>query len=191
MDSVHAPSKSLLLTGPRGLSDEAVVNAVTSKDVFKFTVVRDPVSRTVSAWADKIHGGQKQRDRLMRHLGRPVDSTITLKQFIELIAKDESVLELDRHWRSQRKEISYDQIPFDFIGTLANLPKDMRYAMNRIFGEGAYKELADTRTSLGHKTKSNELMDSLTSRDMRHLEKALGADFEMYEDVQKRFGDIA
>jgi hypothetical protein len=44
---------------------------------------------------------------------------------------------------------------------------------------------------LGHKTKSNELMDSLTSRDMRHLEKALGADFEMYEDVQKRFGDIA
>lgn len=187
MDTVHSPTKSLLLTGPRGLSDERVTQAVNDPKVFKFTIVRDPVSRTVSAYADKVLGGQKQKARLMAYLGRPHDSKITLKQFIALLAKDEGARDLDRHWRSQRKEISYDQIDFDYIGTVATIKPSMDHIMKRIFGTEALGEIVDTRGDFGHKTSSRDMIETLSSRDMKNLEKAFGPDFEMYETVQQTF----
>ena len=191
MASVHNPPNTLLVTGARGLNPEAVTKAVQDKSRFKFTVVRDPLSRTVSAWADKIHGDQKQKRKLMKHIGKPEDGSITLKQFLELIAKDEVALDLDRHWRPQRKEISYDQIDFDYIGTVATINDDMKFVSNEIFGEAAKTKVTDTRKSLGHKTSSRELIETLTARDMRHLERALGPDLEMYEEVQKKLETAA
>lgn len=191
METVHNPPNTLLLTGPRGLEPDDVTSAVQDKNVFKFTVIRDPLTRTVSAWADKIKSNHKQKARLMEHLGLPTEKNLTLKQFLEVLAKDEGARDLDRHWRPQRKEISYDQIDFDFIGTVETLEGDMAYISREIFGDAALPKLNDTRQSLGHKTSARELIDTLTARDMRHLERALGPDLEMYEAVQKHLGVAA
>lgn len=191
MDSVHSPPKSLLLTGPRRLSDESVTGAMNDPDVFKFTIVRDPVSRTVSAYADKVLSGQKQKTKLMRHLGRPADATITLKQFIEVLAFDEGACDLDRHWRPQCQEISYDQIPFDYIGIVEDIKPAMAHVVGTIFGADAVGDLVDTRDSMGHRTSSKDLAATLSARDMKHLEKAFGPDFEMYEAVKKNLAEVS
>lgn len=186
MDTVHTPPKSVLLTGPRGLSDESVMAAITDPNVFKFSVVRDPVTRTVSAYADKIATGDKQKGKLMKYLGRPADSNITLKQFIALLASDEGARDVDRHWRSQRLEIAYDRIPFDYIGTVEDIKPAMDTIVGKIFGADAIGHVVDTRKSMGHKTSSKEMLATLTSRDMKNLEKAFGPDFEMYEAVKAK-----
>ncbi|MEM5475543.1 sulfotransferase family 2 domain-containing protein [Pacificibacter sp. AS14] len=186
MDSVHAPPKSVLLTGPRGLSNESVMAAIADPKVFKFSIVRDPVTRTVSAYADKIASGDKQKAKLMKYLGRPADSNITLKQFIALLASDEGARNLDRHWRSQRQEISYDHIPFDYIGTVEDIKPAMGHIVSKIFGDEAVAQVVDTRTSMGHKTSSKAMIATLIDRDMRNLRKAFGPDFEMYEAVQSK-----
>lgn len=189
MASVHAPPKSVLLTGPRSLTDASVLDAVNDPNVFKFTVVRDPVTRTVSAYADKIASGDKQKAKLMNYLGRPADSNITLKQFIALLASDEGAREVDRHWRSQRQEISYDQIPFDYIGTVETIKPAMDHIVGTIFGPDAIGQVVDTRSSMGHKTSSKALIETLTDRDMKNLHKAFGPDFEMYEAVQAKLAE--
>lgn len=186
MASVHAPPKSVLLTGPRGLSDDSVIAAIDDPKVFKFSVVRDPVTRTVSAYADKIATGDKQKAKLMKYLGRPADSNITLKQFIALLASDEGARDVDRHWRSQRQEIAYDHIPFDYIGTVENIKPAMDHIVRTIFGAQAVGQVVDTRSSMGHKTSSKDMIATLTDRDMKNLHKAFGPDFEMYEAVQAK-----
>ncbi|MFT6423806.1 MAG: hypothetical protein ACJAYH_001354 [Celeribacter sp.] len=186
MASVHTPPKSVLLTGPRGLADASVVAAVNDPNVFKFSIVRDPVTRTLSAFADKIGSGGKQKTKLMKYLGRPADSNITLKQFIALLASDEGARDLDRHWRSQRLEIAYDHIPFDYIGTVEDIKPAMDHIVRTIFGADAVGQVVDTRRSMGHKTSSKDLVATLTDRDMKNLYKAFGPDFEMYETVQAK-----
>lgn len=185
MDTVHTPPRSLLLTGPRGLRMPQVMRAIRNGRNFRFTIVRDPVARTVSAFADKILRADKQKTKLMRYLRRPVTSDITLSEFLDIMAQDPGARDVDRHWREQRKEISYDFIPFDFIGDMADLDGAMSHIIGTIFG--AEPELQDTRSSLGHKSRSRELAEGMTRRDHQNIETAFAPDFEMYEEVKKRF----
>ncbi|TCL00705.1 sulfotransferase family protein [Shimia isoporae] len=190
MTSVHTPPKSLLLTGPRGLTMERVMEALADRQVFRFTIVREPVARTVSSFSDKIVKGEKQKAKLMRHLKRPVDDEISLSEFLDIMAHDEAARDIDRHWRSQRKEVSYDFINYDFVGDMADLNGAMSHVVKTIFGVDT-PELQDTRKSLGHKSASAEMIEAMTSKDRRNIETAFGEDFEMYEDVRQRLARAA
>lgn len=187
MGSVHKPPKSVLVTGRRGLSGERIMSAIDDPSVFKFTVVRNPVIRTVSAFADKIASGDKQKTNLMKYLGRPVDSDITLKQFIALLAVDEGARDVDRHWRPQRQEICYDYIPYDYIGTVEEIKTAMDYIVTKIFGADKAGYVLDARRALGHKTSSRDMIETLNKRDMRNLHKAFEPDFEMYNAVKSEW----
>ncbi len=190
MGSVHTPPNTLLLTGPRGLSMPRVMEALADKQVYRFTIVREPVARTVSSFADKIVKGEKQKTRLMRYLKRPADSDLTLSEFLDIMAQDPAARDLDRHWRSQRLEISYDFISYDFVGDMADLGGALSRIVRRVFNV-AHPELQDTRASLGHKSRSAELIQGMTATDRRNIEAAFGPDFEMYEDVRQKLAEAA
>ena len=187
MDSVHTPPKTLLLTGPRGLNVRRVMRALDDPGMFRFTIVREPVARTVSSFADKIVKGDKQKTKLMRYLGRPVESDMSLSEFLDILAQDEGAQDVDRHWRPQRKEISYDFIDYDYIGDMADLRGALGHVVKRIFDVDAPK-MQDTRRTLGHKSHSQELIEDMTAQDRANIEKAFGPDLEMYEEVRKALG---
>ncbi len=190
MGSVHRPPDSLLLTGSRGLSMERVMEALADRQVYRFTVVREPVARTVSSFADKIVKGDKHKIKLMQYLKRPVDSDMTLSEFLDIMAQDVGARDVDRHWRSQRLEVSYDFINYDFVGDMADLDGALTRILRRIFDVERPK-VQDTRTSLGHKSKSAELIDGMTATDRRNIEAAFGPDFEMYEEVRQKLAQAA
>ncbi|WP_204112490.1 sulfotransferase family 2 domain-containing protein [Shimia biformata] len=189
MSTVHTPPKSLLLTGPRGLSMPRVMEALADRQVFRFTILREPTARTVSSYADKIVKGDKQKAKLMRYLKRPVNSDMSLSEFLDVMAQDEGARDVDRHWRSQRKEVSYDFINYDFVGDMADLKGALAHVTRRVFD--AEPMLQDTRSSLGHKSSSAELIAEMTPTDRKNIETAFGPDFEMYEDVRKTLAQAA
>jgi hypothetical protein len=121
----------------------------------------------------------------MKYLNRPIDDQITFSQFLDIIAHDRGALDLDRHWRPQRKEISYDQISFDYIGDVANIHDDLNFINNNIFDVPV--PIQDTRKSFGHKSNSTELVKAMNRVDLTNIETAFSMDFEMYEEVRKRF----
>lgn len=184
MQLVHTPPSALLRAGPRAVTAPQLAALLEDPEVFKFTIVRDPVARTVSAWADKIAKKDVQHRRLMKHLGRKPADDLSLSSFLDVLARDPQALDLDRHWRPQRKEISYDIIPFDFIGDVADLSASLTHILDHLFGAQAPK-IDDTRQSMGHKTKSKDLIQSLTQQDRRNLLLALETDLDMYDAVQK------
>jgi hypothetical protein len=190
MTSVHTPPKSLLLTGPRGLTMARVMEALADRQVFKFTVVREPMARTVSSFSDKIVKGEKQKAKLMRHLNRPIDDDITLSEFLDIMAQDQAARDIDRHWRSQRKEVSYDFINYDFVGDMADLNGALNLVVKTLFDVDR-PVVQDTRRSLGHKSASAEMIEAMTPTDRRNIETAFGEDFDMYEDVRLRLAQAA
>lgn len=183
--TIHNPPKRLIASGRKGLTVDRAVQALGSGAVFKFTFVRDPVSRTISAFADKIVGGGRQKTRLLRYLGRPAGDDITLSEFLDIIAHDAGAMDLDRHWRPQWKEISYDQIAYDFIGRVENLTGDLSHVVRTCFSTED-PMIQDTRKTIQHTSESAELKQTLTTADKRNLVSALEADFAMYERVTKR-----
>ncbi len=190
MNSVHAPPRTLLLTGLRSLNVPQVKRALEDPAAFRFTVVRDPLSRTVSSFADKILKADIQKNFLMRYLRRPMDSDITLSEFLDILANDAGALNVDRHWRPQRKEICYDHIDYHFIGDTADLSGAIAHIVKRIF-DSDEPIMQDTRKTLGHTSHSHELIEGLTAQDRRNIEKALEQDFEMYEEVRKSPAETA
>ncbi|WP_306151942.1 sulfotransferase family 2 domain-containing protein [Roseovarius sp. MMSF_3281] len=180
--TIHSPPKRLLATGERGLNVDQAEQALNNKATFKFTFVRDPVSRTVSAFADKMGAGSVNKRRLMQYVGRPEEDTITLSEFLDIIAQDAGALDLDRHWRPQSKEISYDQIAYDFIGRVENLTADLGHVVQTCFSIEK-PMIEDTRKTIRHTSDSRKLKQTLTREDKRNLETALEADLAMYDRV--------
>ncbi|PSL19145.1 sulfotransferase family 2 domain-containing protein [Shimia abyssi] len=190
MNTVHTPPNTLLLTGPRGLKMAQVLEALADRRVYRFTIIREPVARTVSSFADKIVKGDKQKTKLMRYLKRPVNSDMSLSQFLDIMAQDPGARDVDRHWRSQRLEVSYDFINYDFVGDMADLDGALNRIVRHIFKVDR-PQVQDTRTSLGHKSKSAELIEGMTPSDRRNIETAFGPDFEMYHDVRQKLSQAA
>ena len=97
---------------------------------------------------------------------------------------------MDRHWRPQRKEISYDYINYDYVGDMADLRGALGYVVKRIF-DADTPRMQDTRKTLGHKSHSRELIEGMTAQDHANIEKAFGPDLEMYEEVRKSLAEVA
>ena len=183
---IHKPPARLMSNGRRNLDVASAVAILQNPTLFRFTVIREPISRTVSSYADKIQAGGKQKLALLKAANLPPDSEISLSRFIDLISSNELALDADRHWRLQSKEISYGLIDYDLIGTVPDIDRVLRAVSKACFGLDDF-QLEDTRKTLGHKTSSKSLVEALTASDRRKLEHVLEDDLEMYEQVRKTF----
>lgn len=108
---------------------------------FLFTFVRNPYTRILSAYLDKIArlentAFQSTRDRVMTFSDTRRD--LTFETFIRYLEKEG--LYKNPHWIPQigLLPVRVDQI--HFIGKVENLDNDLRQVMNRIYGEGVYQE---------------------------------------------------
>lgn len=182
---LHKPPRTLMLNGKRSLTVQAAQEALRDSGMFRFAVVRDPTARTIAAYADRIAGGHRQKEALMQHLGRGPEDELTLSAFLDVLAQDEQARNLDRHWRSQRKEISYDQVDYDHVGDVAALDASMDLVVSCCFG-ASESGLQQTRKWLGPPDDITGFRADLTAADRRNLDRAFAEDYDMYLRVQKR-----
>lgn len=183
MENVHKPPMDLIHAGKRTVNLPRALEALQSKDVYRFTVVREPISRTVSAWADKVAADGAKKGKLLQVLGLAPDTNLNLSQFLDAIAQEPEALNVDRHWRPQSKEISWGLIDYDMVGTVETLDAVLKKTVLACFRSRKVK-IQDTRASLGHKTSSKDLIKGLTKADHKNIEKVFGEDLAMYEAVK-------
>ncbi len=107
---------------------------VRRPDVVKFCFVRNPYTRLLSAWLDKIENNMPAKKEILRQLGcDPQDSgrAVSFGEFVRVVA-GQSVGAMDPHWRVQYYQTFQDTIDYDFIGRFESLERDLEAALGAI-----------------------------------------------------------
>ena len=110
---------------PFQLPADFLETVLTSPDYRRFTVVRDPASRVLSAYLEKIRQGLKQSiavvEVLKQRTGRDIEAgDITFAEFLDVVASQTS-REQDSHWRRQADQVGLGIVEYDAVIHLEEL----------------------------------------------------------------------
>ena len=104
---------------PFQLPPDLLESVLAGPDYRRFTVVRDPASRLLSGFIEKIGQGLKQSQPIVAALAertgqqvRPED--VTLAQFLDVIGAQDS-RDQDPHWRRQADHLGLGIVPYDAV----------------------------------------------------------------------------
>lgn len=111
---------------PFQLSPAMLEDVLAGPDFQRFTVVREPASRLLSGYLEKIRQGLKQSQPIVEALQRRnkgiTAQDVTLAQFLDIVCAQKSV-DQDAHWRRQVDQIGFKAVPFDAVIHLEELDR--------------------------------------------------------------------
>ncbi|MGL6133540.1 MAG: sulfotransferase family protein [Prochlorococcaceae cyanobacterium] len=144
------------------------------REAFVFTFVRNPFSRVLSAYLDKVgrlrHQGRRFLAWAQMH-GQPGDF-LGFCRFLEA-----GGLYLDMHWAPQVEILCLPLSRFDFIGRVESLDRDLPQMLERLFGEQnlAPSERRGTTTNAGH-----QLQEAYGPEQLQIIGRLYSRDFELF-----------
>ena len=133
-NDVHDRQKSPL----RRLSTlpEDEVDAVFFGSYRRFSFVRNPYSRVLSAYLDKLVKSEWERQRHLPTLGFAEGAHVSLLEFLRAIENRPS-LDRDIHYAAQTELLLADRITYDFIGSFETFAEDFARLADTVFGQAA------------------------------------------------------
>jgi hypothetical protein len=173
---IHDRNYSPLLTPSQTCGLDRLIN---NPDYFVFCFVRNPYTRLLSVYLDKISRGFPQKKIILKALGKNPDSLsteVTFRDFVNIVC-DQDVPEMDPHWRVQYYQTFQDTITYDFVGKLESFSKDLEFVLGRITKDfGKYM-----RSELRHATNSGKLVKNFYTNDIKNkVYKKYKIDFEYF-----------
>jgi len=150
---------------------------------YKFTFVRNPYSRLLSAYRSKIERCLPAKKEIIAVLDgkhksevESVERDITFSEFIDVVIS-QSALEMNSHWKHQVAHLNIESIEYDFIGRFETFSQDIKKVCKRIYGDNSV-ELPVSKNYTG----ADELLDVYYDRDLYHkVYTAFREDFERFE----------
>ncbi len=102
---------------------------------FKFTIIRDPWSRTVSCYNKKILNANNYKKLYILSKYNKLNPKFTFNQFIKwLNTHNGSDYKADKHWISPHKLLIDDhgKINMDYIGRIESINKDLKIVFKKL-----------------------------------------------------------
>ena len=150
LSSPHLRDNSPLLRVSQ-LSKDDQDKYLFSPDAYRFTFVRDPFSRILSAYKSKIErplngfrfnpekpGSYPPKGHVIQLLtGNKIsentdfDMEISFAAFVQAVCSQETK-KMDIHWKPQCDLLCVDNIKYDFVGKFENLSKDIASISRRL-----------------------------------------------------------
>lgn len=153
------------------LSDTEVNDLLSG--YFKFTVVRNPYSRFLSAYFDKIHRRTPHSEVVARFLKKGPSETISISEFLGFLEAPEGV-DSDGHWARQTDIIALPVENLDFIGRCETMPEDMPVMMQRLYGR--FEEVPNFSP---HATGADKKLDACSEQDLQRIYRIYEKDFDL------------
>lgn len=187
---IHSRTANLLKT-PRQIGYNRFEAMLDDPSIPLFTFVRSPESRLLSAFRKKLMRETKFVDRVRSHLGIkpnvPLSKFLTLDMFAEGVLRDPTLRDLDVHWRLQRKQIFFDELPRMTFGRVENFAEDSRRILGGIFGVDGY-EIKDAVALNPNNASGNrkEAMPEFTETARACVLQAYHQDILMLDEITAR-----
>jgi hypothetical protein len=131
--NVHDRTESPLIRVDQ-LRVDQLLHIFNSNEFFKFTFVRNPFTRTLSAYLDKIGRNEKHKRSILLALGRNPDDLeqfVSFPDFTQAIATLNPYL-MDNHWRPQTDQVLLPLVRYDFIGRFEHFERDFSKVVKTI-----------------------------------------------------------
>lgn len=143
---------------------------------FKFSFVRNPYTRILSCYLDKITGIQK--NVYLPKIGYSLTDNVSFKAFL-LAIKEQTYFEMDVHWMPQHVLLAADKIPLDFIGRQENFDNDLAKVLSIITKSDS--DAPDITNERPHAVGANKKLQQYLTEDAAQLIQEIYADdFRLY-----------
>lgn len=188
---IHRRSENLLKT-PRQLGYDRFESMLDDPKVTVFAFVRDPHSRFLSAWSKKLAHETPHVAQVRRHLDVgpdvPLDRFLSLDQFASEVRRDSALRDLNGHWRLQRNQIFFDDLPMTVHGRIENFAADAQRIFTRIFGADRYILRDAVTLNPANASRNHKLGKSLSPSAKADVAEAYAPDSAMLEEIARRAG---
>jgi len=172
--SVHDRSRSPLAAPMSGGFDLQEIFGAHSP-YFRFSFVRNPFSRALSCYLEKIVGAQWVRDRRLPKLGFGADEDVSFTRFLRRVAEDEPRA-MDIHWAPQHFLLSLDRVEYAFLGRFESFQVDLDRVIEHL-GLDVPDDLVTRRT--GHTTGAGtRLLDYYDDESIQLVRELYRGDFQ-------------
>jgi hypothetical protein len=176
-EEIHVRTYSPLL-GPQQVG--AFRSFLKECGFLKFCFVRNPYTRLLSAYLDKIVPSEVCRSDILCALegyrGTVSDRFVTFSEFVSVIC-DQPVEQMNMHWRPQYFVTMQDLLEYDFIGRFENFDGDFTRIGEMISGNFSDFILSEKR----HATHADTLLEGyLTVNLKRQIYRKYKQDFEHF-----------
>jgi hypothetical protein len=176
-EDVHDRDQSPLLR-PSDAEAEFVVT-LGSDDYFKFSFVRSPITRLLSAYLDKIRGHTGPAAPRHKALGiDPLRHVPSFSEFVDILY-DQDRAGMDVHWAPQTMLLALNEVRYDFLGRFEHFDasfEELLSKRNLVVPPGV------RRDARAHATHASQLVrEYYTPAILRRVQ-------EIYEQDFKRLG---
>jgi hypothetical protein len=156
----------------RALPDDDV-EAVFFGDYRRFAFVRDPFTRVLSAYLDKIVTNQWERDRHLPRLGFAPTDQVPFDRFLAAIAAVPDA-KRDIHFASQFSLLLRLEIEFAFVGRFETFGEDFARLQRDFYGDESGRDLYAFGSH--HRTGADDRLDQFYDAAAREAVRTLFAD---------------
>lgn len=124
------------LLSPYQIPDDLKQEVFGSSRYFRFAFVRNPYTRLLSCYLDRIQtkssNARRDLNKELRRRGLPTDE-VSFERFIHVVCDQPSAAQ-NSHWRRQFDDLCLDLIDIHYIGRFEHLWDEMAYISQRVFG---------------------------------------------------------
>lgn len=154
-------------------------NLTSPSDYFKFSFVRDPLSRIISCYNDKIIGEDILfLPELKKEPGfEGIDNfNLSFSEFLNILL-NQSLHAMNQHWRPQSYNLMVDAIDFDFIGKIEQFDTDFDKVMQAVDGP----KLSSVRKNKSDNKSNQFTIADVTEKDFQIVTELYRKDFEYFD----------
>ncbi|MFC6669104.1 sulfotransferase family protein [Marinobacterium aestuariivivens] len=169
------------LLSPFQLPSDLLDEVYKSDGYKRFCFVRNPYSRLLSCYLDRIADRRSFPSREVYDALGKSEELVTFKEFIELVCEQNSVKQ-NSHWRRQVDDVMLCKIKFDFVGKFENLNNDLLCVSKLVFGD-ILPELLDL--GINYSPSKTNASDKLYEWYDQYLESLV---YESYKQDFEAFG---
>lgn len=141
---------------------------------FKFTMVRNPYSRILSAYLDKVCRRKGEAAYVIGFLGAGSSEEISFGQFLDYLEHGEGWRD-DGHWARQSELLCLPAKRMDFIAKLESIHEDLPAILEQVFGTPG-----EIRTLSPHATDAARALDGCSGAELKRVKRLYEMDFDNF-----------